>query len=763
MPPPPESLQHYRQRLRIGRFEVDPGALTVQGAEGPIRLKPKAMAVLVALARHPGVTLTRDELLDQAWGSTHVTPGVVAHAITALRRAFGDPLDAPQYVETIPRIGYRLVAPVEWLPDAAPAGGDTAGDAVAAPVSGVTDPICAPAPLSPDGDQPGPRPAAAAPSAARGRRRRWLILAVALALAGMAALAAAWFGLREPGGIAAVSGPLVAADQRRITFETGIESDPRLNAAGDWLVYVGQPSPDAPTELALQSAHGTTHRALLTGERVSRPAWSADGRRVAYAVVDGDRCALRIVGIDDGARERVLDCPPGSQLYFDWHPADPTRMVFAQLSQGQLGGSRLASVVHDGTWRVRRIDYRHADNDADVDPRFSPDGSHVAFRRGGNPTSDIYLLRLADGAVTRLTKLRARINGMDWLPDGAGIVFSSDHAGHPELYAVDVATAGVQALGIRDAVNPDVARQAWAMTYQLEDWRTALGELTVRGAQAGRQLPLAESSGRDGAGALSPDDRNVAFASNRDGAQQLWLLDRTTARLRRMSEHPDVTVDTPHWSPDGTRVLYTTRGRGQHQLWELDVAEGRSRSLVSRHASLRNAVYAADGRSLWYAAWDGRAWSLHGCVRPSTGAGCTERAIDAVPAWRVDRARLDDRDMLVVSSPIRSGSLALLDEATLQPLRQLELPVNDGWAVSGDEIWYFQALDTENGGVAGKSLHTLSLRDGAVAERGRFPGLRFLRFTAPMVAADRTRVIVPLVLEHSADVGHALLRRPPAR
>src|SRR5690606_39656061 len=82
------------------------------------------MGVLLALARAPGVTLSRDELLDEVWGSVHVTPGVVGHAITALRRAFGDDLERPAYIETIPRIGYRLIAPVQAL---APAGADTGG------------------------------------------------------------------------------------------------------------------------------------------------------------------------------------------------------------------------------------------------------------------------------------------------------------------------------------------------------------------------------------------------------------------------------------------------------------------------------------------------------------------------------------------------------------------------------------------------------------------------------------------------------------
>lgn len=110
----------YKRHFRVGDCRVDPGALVVQSGERLIQLKPKAMAVLIELARQPGITLTREELLDCVWKSSYVTPGVLTHAITALRRAFGDTLERPAHIKTIPRIGYRMIAPVEWAPPHAP-------------------------------------------------------------------------------------------------------------------------------------------------------------------------------------------------------------------------------------------------------------------------------------------------------------------------------------------------------------------------------------------------------------------------------------------------------------------------------------------------------------------------------------------------------------------------------------------------------------------------------------------------------------------
>src|SRR5699024_10925526 len=109
----------------------------------------------------------------------------------------------------------------------------------------------------------------------------------------------------------------------------------------------------------------------------------------------------------------------------------------------------------------------------DLYPRFSPDGTRIAFRGGTNPTSDLYSVAVAGGAVTRLTTLRSEINGFDWLPDGSGLVFSSNHEGQRALYALDLANGRVNALGITDASSPDLASRDWNLAFQIEAWRSA--------------------------------------------------------------------------------------------------------------------------------------------------------------------------------------------------------------------------------------------------------------------------------------------------
>ena len=92
------------------------GTLT-RGAE-VAQLEPKAMGVLVCLARHAGEVVKRDELLQEVWPGVVVQEEVLNRSISLLRSSLKDDHREPRYIQTIARRGYRLVAPVRPIPEA---------------------------------------------------------------------------------------------------------------------------------------------------------------------------------------------------------------------------------------------------------------------------------------------------------------------------------------------------------------------------------------------------------------------------------------------------------------------------------------------------------------------------------------------------------------------------------------------------------------------------------------------------------------------
>src|SRR5215471_16121764 len=119
-----ELLLQPNLRLRVGEHVVDIGALRVVTRPEHPRLTSKAAAVPVALVRHAGDTVTREQLLDRVWADRVTTPDVLTQAIKELRRAFADDAKPSRYIETIPKVGYRLLAAVSLL-DAEPVALDT--------------------------------------------------------------------------------------------------------------------------------------------------------------------------------------------------------------------------------------------------------------------------------------------------------------------------------------------------------------------------------------------------------------------------------------------------------------------------------------------------------------------------------------------------------------------------------------------------------------------------------------------------------------
>ncbi len=103
--------------FRFGQWRVDPATNTLNSGELSRQIEPRAMDVLLHLARHPHTVIAADALLDACWGETPASDNAVHKIITQLRRALDDSASDPRYIETIRKRGYRLVAELSYEDD----------------------------------------------------------------------------------------------------------------------------------------------------------------------------------------------------------------------------------------------------------------------------------------------------------------------------------------------------------------------------------------------------------------------------------------------------------------------------------------------------------------------------------------------------------------------------------------------------------------------------------------------------------------------
>ena len=99
-------------RIQVGEWRVDRSTNELARGGDTLRIEPKAIEVLMALAGRAGEVVSREELMSAVWPGVIVGDEALTQSVIKLRRALGDDPRAPSYIETISKRGYRLIAPV---------------------------------------------------------------------------------------------------------------------------------------------------------------------------------------------------------------------------------------------------------------------------------------------------------------------------------------------------------------------------------------------------------------------------------------------------------------------------------------------------------------------------------------------------------------------------------------------------------------------------------------------------------------------------
>ena len=582
-------LHQDSDRLKVGEFVVDLPRREVSSAAHaePVRLTVKAMHVLLALVGQHGKVVSREALLEWVWPDTMPTDDVLTQAIGQLRKAFADDRDAPRYVETISKGGYRLVAPVEWL------GAGVEAAAVEAE---------APALLS---------DASTRPAANEGKQERARLVPFAITVACLlAAVAVAWYYLRGGKDVAVVetvatSKADTAAESlafTTITSRPGRETHPSLSPDGALVAYE-QMDEENYGRIMLQASAHVPPRALTnppSGHSDVMPVWSHDGRRLAFVRFDqSSHCRIMTVASSGGNERAIADCFGGGASTYDWTPGDSGLLMGTVVKPASEPSSPLRLLdIASGKWRT--LDYEISTGDIDLDPRYSPDGKWIVFRRNIS-LSDFWKMPAAGGKPQRLTSIKSDIRGWDWLPDGSGLVFS--YIGSATfMHRYDMASGRITPLEMSEvALTPDIARASPAMVFTVDRSMAGIFRVSLSGSKDGPPVRerVFDSSRSDMLPAISPDNRMLAFISDRGSRQSLWLgeLDKPEA-AREIESFRPVPRHNPVWSEDSRKLLVIGKPTTQQVLYEVDAESGRAEALPVPASSPIYAAYTDDPKRL---------------------------------------------------------------------------------------------------------------------------------------------------------------------
>ena len=716
--------------MRVGEFLADPASNEISAVGKITRLRPILMDVLLRLAVDAGSAVNRETLLNDVWPRRMVNDEVLSRAIAELRTALGDDPKHPRYIETLPKIGYRLIASVE--PTAQSSDLLLAAGAIPASVAETADAAAGtnstPAPPPPDvviaarsiHVPPVPRPPADAreetvptlteevattPDATTPQRvSLWKL--IRLPLIGVAALAL--YGVYKTQPLSVSASRQIELERRinaAVPFATSpqTESNPRFAPDGKSVVFAR--SSETTSEIVIQDIASGAQRAFsVANARVASPVFMPDGKRVAYwlrrtAPASGQPdCAIALRDLDRGTDVVLVDCQQRPQPVFDLS-ADGTSLIYAALPRADYP---LALMRRNLAARTTEQLTAPAPGDGhDAYPRISPDGKTVAFFRGTQSHVRLWTLALASSLKSAgpgtaaveppkpqpASALEGLSYGVAWLPRGGGLVAAADWLGFRALNAVSLTDGGARLLGARGARFPDAHSNGSLVfetaTYRADLW---LSSVDSTGTAANTARVLWPSTRYSNQPEFSPDGKRVVFASNRSGSDAIHVaaLDGEPQRLPLSSNARYI---QPHWSADGNEVfavrIAVTDGKPapQHAV-RIRPGGAEATELTHLGNKVNNAVPLANGREVLYGELAEHAMRLY---RAPIAGGTPER----LPLPLVASFAAVGNDLVFTQPQLTGATRCKLDTMACTPVKvELDDSLRFDWTLSPGALWF---------------------------------------------------------------------------
>jgi TolB protein len=261
--------------------------------------------------------------------------------------------------------------------------------------------------------------------------------------------------------------------------------------------------------------------------------------RIAY-VRQTEKGKQIVVADADGANAQALTSA-SINLLPAWSP-DGRLLAFTTFRDG-------AAHVYTVDVATRAVKPLVLMGDFATGASYSPDGARFAFSAAVDDNTDVYVSQADASAGRRLTIERGIDISATWSPDGRQLCFVSDRSGAPHLYLMNADGTGQRRLTFQGNYNQE---PAWSprgdlIAFSGRDEKRAFDIYTIAVA-TGEVKRLTTGAGTNEKPAWAPNGRSIAFSSTRSGRRQLWVVTADGSNPRRLTDEP-LGASDPAWGP----------------------------------------------------------------------------------------------------------------------------------------------------------------------------------------------------------------------
>ena len=435
-------VSHMQGDFRIGDRTIVPTLNQILHSGTAVHVEPKVMRVLLHVAARRGEVARREELMQEVWPDTFVTDDVLKRCISDLRKVLGDDRRKPRFIETIPKVGYRLIPPVE---PAEPQEPPEEAERDALPVV----------------------PATTTPRRTGQQKVKRALAAAAVVLLGAVAGAALW-SVRWHEAPAAPHVVQLSSERR---VSTGA-----FSPDGRQIVFASLGDAGHNWDLWLKIVGEAEARRLTTNEKPDlRPSWAPDGKQIAFVRLDDAGIGTIYMVSPMGGPERRLPDLPVRRTSVSWSPDGQWLAAAKAPGPATFFGTGIHLIPTAGG-EARQVTSPNAST-FDTAPAFSPDGSALAYAscEGAHPlySCDVWTLALdaqarPHGKPRRLTRQGFWATTLAWTRDGRSIVYGANAGRFARLWRIRAdGSAGPERVEVAGlgAISPSTVRCCDRLAY----------------------------------------------------------------------------------------------------------------------------------------------------------------------------------------------------------------------------------------------------------------------------------------------------------
>lgn len=366
---------HHRHHFKFADFRLYPNERLLTKDDVRMALTPRVLDLLMLLVERKGEVVSKETLLSSIWAGNFVEEGNISRTVSTLRKALGTQSTGSDFIETVPKIGYRFIAPVRESStnNAKPA-------------------------LFPN-----------LPS-----KRRYPLIVAALALIACSAFYLYLF--RHP------ASPVVVGGLTNLTNNVADDDMPAWSPEGKKIAFTSNRD-GAGDIYVMNSDGGGVTRLTFTAAKEGSSTWSPDGEKIAFDSERDGNSEIYIMNSDGSNQTRLTFNPATDAGPVSFSP-DGERIAFARNGNG--GAAVFNFDIH--TMNVDGSDVKQltTDPEYDAEPMWSPDGSRIFFITPREGNFEIYAINPDGSGEVNVSRSPGNDGVIGFTPDGKQFFCKSD-------------------------------------------------------------------------------------------------------------------------------------------------------------------------------------------------------------------------------------------------------------------------------------------------------------------------------------------------